>query len=69
MTIPNNPNDDRTDGVIMAWISIRERDGHYQLREFGLDRDVAVRNGLNTAYVMGRLLKVALEQQRSSILQ
>lgn len=46
---------------IVAWLSIRERGDRYQLREFGVDRNITSITNI-TAFALRRLLSVALQQ-------
>ena len=49
------------DGII-SWLSIRPRDGRYQLQDFGKDLQLCEKIGLSIHSVMKKLLVSALEQ-------
>lgn len=49
------------ESMILGWISIRLRNGRYQLREFGLDLDLCTSMALTTANILSKLLAVSLE--------
>ena len=51
------------DDVVVAWMSVRERGGRYQLREFGLDRD-----RLTTTAAVRGLLGAALGRTGNGVI-
>lgn len=58
----NNKYSTVDEGDVISWLSIRPRNGRYQLRDFGIDLQLCDKIGLSIHSVMKELLASALKQ-------
>jgi predicted GNAT family N-acyltransferase len=58
------PNEEQSGDYIVAWISVRPRNGRFQLRDFGVDCSVAKEHGMSKLSIFAKLLMSALPQEK-----
>lgn len=62
LTVNDNKGSTVDEDGIISWLSIRPRDGRYQVQDFGIDVNLCEKIGLSIHSVMKKLLVSALEQ-------